>query len=229
MTLKTDQQSIVMLGASGAVGTETLNTLLQMKSIKQLTLLGRTPIPNITAEFVIQHTINIFANGSYRPYLPSHHTAICTLGVGQPSKMSKEEFLKIDKTSVLDFAKACKIAGIKHFELLASVAIDAKSSSFYLRTKGELVEELKALNFDRLSIFQPSMILTPTNRYGLSQAITLKLWPKLKPLFIGGLRKYRGVPVNVLGQAIAKNVFKDGNAYEILQWDDFYSIANQNR
>jgi len=78
-----------------------------------------------------------------------------------------------------------------------------KSNSFYLRTKGELVEALKALNFDRLSIFQPSMILTPTNRYGIAQAITLKVWPFLKPLLMGSLRKYRGIPVNVLGQAMA--------------------------
>ncbi|WP_372755861.1 hypothetical protein [Labilibaculum sp.] len=60
------------------------------------------------------------------------------------------------------------------------------------------------------------MILTPTNRYGIAQAITLKVWPILKPLFIGGLRKYRGVPVNVLGQAMAKNIFNEGEGYEIL-------------
>ena len=68
--------------------------------------------------------------------------AICTLGVGQPSKMSKEEFLKIDKQAVLDFAVSCKNNGIKHFQLLASVSINANSSSFYLRSKGELVEWL---------------------------------------------------------------------------------------
>lgn len=41
MTLKSNQLSIVMLGPSGAVGTEALNTLLQFKNIQQLTLLGR--------------------------------------------------------------------------------------------------------------------------------------------------------------------------------------------
>ncbi|WP_111710290.1 NAD(P)H-binding protein [Lutibacter citreus] len=224
MTLKPDQLSIVMLGASGAVGTETLNTLLQLKNIKQLTLLGRTPISNINVDFVQQYKISISDTSSYQKYLQGHTTAICTLGVGEPSKMSKEEFVKIDKIAVLDFATACKKAGVKHFELLASVGINSKSTSFYLRSKGELVEELKLLNFERLSIFQPSMILTPTNRYGITQAITLKVWPLLKPLLIGSLRKYRGIMVNVLGQAMAKNIFNKGGAYEILQWDEFYSI-----
>lgn len=225
MTLNTKQQSIVMLGATGAVGSETLKTLLQLKNIEQLTLLGRKTIPNINVDFVQQHTININDSNSYQDYLAGHTTAICTLGVGEPSKISNEEFIKIDKTAVLDFATACKKAGVSHFELLASVGINPKSNTFYLRIKGELVEELKALDFERLSIFQPSMILTPTNRYGIAQAITLKVWPILKPLLMGSLRKYRGIPVNILGQAMAKNIFKDAKGYEILQWDEFYSIT----
>jgi uncharacterized protein YbjT (DUF2867 family) len=225
MTLETNYVSVVMLGASGAVGTATLNTLLQFKNIKQVTLLGRNSISGIKADNLQQHKIDISDVSSYKSFVQGHTTAICTLGVGQPSKISKEEFIKIDKTAVLDFATECKKAGVRHFELLASVSINSTSSSFYLRTKGELVDELKALNFDRLSIFQPSMILTPNNRYGIGQAITLKIWPLLKPLLMGSLRKYRGIPVNILGQAMAKNILKEGKGYETLQWDDFYTIG----
>ena len=214
-----------MLGASGAVGTETLQTLLQIKNIQQLTLLGRNPISKVNVDFVQQHKISVNDIESYQKYLPGHTAAICTLGVGEPSKISKEEFVKIDKVAVLNFAIECKKAGIKHFELLASVDINPKSRSFYLRTKGELVEELKKLNFERLSIFQPSMILTPTNRYGIAQAITLKVWPLLKPFFMGSLQKYRGIPVKILGQSMAKNIFIEGKAYKILQWKEFYSIS----
>lgn len=216
---------IVMLGATGAVGTETVQTLLTLPQVKRLTLLGRRVVPSISAEKVRQHKINIFAANSYQEFLSNHDTAICTLGVGQPSKVSKADFLKIDKTAVLDFATACKNAGIRHFELLASVGIDAGASSFYLRTKGELVDELKKLNFERLSIFQPSMIMTPVNRYGFSQAILLNLWPLLKPLLIGKLRKYRGIPVETLGEAMAVNVLDHKTGFEELQWDDFQLLT----
>jgi len=131
MTLKSDQLSIVMLGASGAVGTEALNTLLQLKNSPRITLLGRKTISNINVEFVQQHKIDISDTSSYQDYLKGHTTAICTLGVGEPSKMSKDEFIKIDKTAVLYFAKECKKAGVKHFELLAAVGLNPKSTSFY--------------------------------------------------------------------------------------------------
>lgn len=223
--MKNNSKSIIMLGASGAVGTSALNTLLLHDNIRQLTLLGRNKIVDIQAEFVKQHQISIFEPETYQHFLPNHDVAICTLGVGEPSKISKKEFIKIDKTAVLDFATACKANGIKHFELLASVGINDKSSSFYLRTKGELVEALKTLNFERLSIFEPSMILTPVNRYGVAQAITLKVWPKLNFVFGGKLKKYRGIPVETLGTAMAKNVFLDKTGYEALQWEDFNALT----
>ena len=224
MTTYSTKLSIVMLGASGAVGTETLHTLLQSNQVNQLTLLGRTPIPNVEIDYVKQNKIDIHSSESYQPFLKGHTTAICTLGVGEPSKVSKEEFLKIDKLAVINFAKACKAEGVKHFELLSSVGISTESRSFYLRSKAELVETLKALNFERLSIFQPSMILTPTNRYGIAQAITLKVWPLLTPLLSGKLKKYRGVHVNVLGKSLANNCFTNGNSYEILQWEQFNKL-----
>lgn len=214
-----------MLGATGAVGGEALNALLKTAAAERITLLGRRPVPGMPAERVTQHEIDIFTPDTYADFISGHDTAICTLGVGEPSKVSKDDFLKVDKLAVIDFAKACKAGGVKHFELLASVGISANSSSFYLRSKGELVEELKALNFDRLSIFQPSMILTPTNRYGFLQGITLAVWPAIDVLLIGGLRKYRGVKVADLGGAMAGNIFTEGAGEESLVYDDFQRLT----
>lgn len=220
-------KNITFLGATGAVGTQTLQNLLKMPQVEKLTLLGRRPVPNITTKHVHQHKIDIFEPETYGSLLNNHNVAICTLGVGEPSKMSKEDFLKIDKQAVLDFAVACKKAGIQHFELLSSVGINAQSSSFYLRSKGELIEEIKALGFERFSVFLPSMILTPTNRYGFLQGATLKIFPLLKPLLRGGFKKYRGIPVEVLGKAMAKNILLDKKGLEYLEWSDFYGILEE--
>ena len=217
-------KSIAMIGATGAVGGTTIDTLLKIDGVSKLSLLGRRPVEGIDDPRVNQQTIDIFDPNTYDGLLSGHQVAICTLGVGQPSKVSKEDFIKIDKTAVLDFAKACKKADIKHFELLSSVSINAKSSQYYLRAKGELVEELKTLNFERLSIFQPSMILTPTNRYGFSQGVILFIWPLLKPILFGGLKQYRGIKVEKLGSSIAKNIFTSGSGLEYLKWDDFQKI-----
>jgi uncharacterized protein YbjT (DUF2867 family) len=129
--------------------------------------------------------------------------------------------------AVLDFAKACRAADVKHFELLGSVAADATSRSFYLKTKGELRDAIAALNFERFSTFQPSVILTPTNRYGLNQAITLAVWPVVSHILLGPLKKYRGIRVEVLGAAIARNILTSGQGDEILHYQQITKLNHQ--
>jgi uncharacterized protein YbjT (DUF2867 family) len=219
MTTLTPSLSIVMLGASGAVGGIAAQALSQLPDIKQLTLLNRKEIPTLSLPHVVQLSLDVLDPTKYSQFLSGHQVAICCLGVGQPSKVSKEEFVKIDKTAALDFATTCKQAGVRHFQLLSAVGADAKSSSHYLRTKGELQDAIVALGFERVSFFQPSMILTPTNRYGLMQGLMLVVWPLLSGVLQGGLRKYRGIKVETLGRAIAKNAITSGQGLEILHWD----------
>jgi hypothetical protein len=69
------------------------------------------------------------------------------------------------------------------------------------------------------------MILTPTNRYGISQAMILMLWPTLNPLLPGSSRKYRGIRVETLGAAMANNLLTSGPSVEILQWDQFIELV----
>lgn len=206
-----------------------------MGSIIKLTLFGRRELEidslragKADALHIVQHKVDVLDPESYKHLTYNHTVAICTLGVGQPSKISKDEFIRIDKTAVLEFATACKSAGVQHFQLLGSLGASSQSRSFYLRVKGELQDDLRALNFERLSLFQPSMILTPTNRYGLSQAITLFVWPLLAPLLIGPLRKMRGISVDQLGCAIANNICTGTiDSPDVLQWDAFVILCKK--
>ncbi len=218
------EYSIVMMGASGAVGGQVVERLLSSSLCKKLSLLGRRIDSDLQDVRISQHVIDIFDPLSYGNLITEHEVAICTLGVGQPSKISKEEFINIDKKAVLKFATTSKKSGVSHFLLLSSVAANSSSKSFYLRTKGELEDGLRELQFEQLSLFHPSMILTPNNRYGISQAITLKVWPWLSPLLLGSLKKYRGIRVEDLGAAIAERALYQGSGAEVLEWTDFQEL-----
>ena len=219
---------VVMLGATGAVGQQVLAALIRWKDAVQVTTLGRRAVELPADSGVLQHRVDIHDASSYAGHLVGQQVAICTLGVGQPSQISKAQFTRVDKNAVLAFAQACHAAGVKHFELLSSVGVDARSRSFYLRSKGELQVALVALGFERLSLFQPSMILTPTNRYGWSQALTLAVWPKLDGLLRGRLQRFRGIAVEALGLAMATNALNKGAGVEALQWSDFKRLTKSN-
>ena len=216
---------VVILGATGAVGGAVVRGLLAREPMVPLTLLGRRTVGAYDALPVTQRAVDVFQPASYRTLIDGHRAAVCTLGVGEPSKTSREEFVRVDRDAVLAFATACKERGVGHFELLGSVGANARSRQFYLRTKGELEEGLRSFNFHRLSLFRPSMILTPTNRYGVSQAVTLAVWPLLGPVLRGPARKLRGVRLERLGAAMANNLFTNGEGTQVLYWDDFERLA----
>lgn len=221
-----EKKSVVMMGATGAVGSQVVQVLKQMDTVERVALLGRRAADGVLGEKFMQHVVDVLDRATYAPFLAGHTTAICTLGVGQPSKVTKDEFLKIDRDAVVDFAAACRDAGIRHFQLLSSVGADPESASFYLRGKGELEQSLKAMQFEQLSLFHPSMILTPQNRYGPLQGLTLIVWPWLRPLLSGPLRKFRGIKVDLLGRAIALNTDWNKPGVQTLEWDEILSVPN---
>lgn len=210
---------IVMIGATGAVGGHCARALAGQAA---LVALGRRADPALEAE---QHVVDLSDPATFAAHLAGADAAICCLGVGEPSKVSREEFRRIDHDLPLTFARACREAGVAGFSLLSSVGASSGSRSFFLRSKGELENALRALPFKRLTLVHPSMILTPENRYGLSQALTLAIWPRLDAVLRGPLKKLRGVPVEVLGRAIAIDALSDVPGARVLEWPEITSLG----
>ena len=212
-----------MIGATGAVGGEVVRALRDDPRVGRLTLIGRRHPDGFDG--VARVTADPLDPSTYAGALAGHDHAVCTLGVGQPSKVPLAEYGRVDRDGVLAFARACRAAGVSGFTLLGSVGADARSPSWYLRVKGELEDGLRGLGFARLGLFQPSMILTPTNRFGPLQGLLLALTPLAAPLLMGPLRVYRGIPVDALGRAIARDAVGDAPGVRVLTWDGIVELA----
>jgi Predicted nucleoside-diphosphate-sugar epimerases len=216
--------AVVMLGASGAVGGAALQALETMAGVTRVTLLNRHAL-SVQSPKVTQHLVDVGDPASYAALLPGHDAAICTLGVGEPSKTPREEFRRVDHDIPLAFGRASAAAGIGYFSLLSAVGSNARSRFYYARSKGELEDSLRTLGFARLALFHPSMILTPQNRYGTTQALMLAVWPWLDPLLAGPLRRLRGIKVADLGRAMAVDALQGGTGTAVLEWDAIQDLA----
>lgn len=220
----------VVLGATGAVGTEVVRALLQSRRFGRVTTLGRRPfhIPGAAPEKLVHHVADVFDPRAYESLLEGHAAAFCTLGLGRPSKVTREELYRVDVAAAAGFASACKRRGVSHFSLLTAVGANPQSPSYYLRCKGEVEEKVRALGFPHTSFFRPSMIITPANRYGLVQAVLLAVYPCLDPFLLGSLRRFRSVKVGDLGKAMVLNaecpISGTVPKAEILEWSAFRAV-----
>src|SRR4051812_16804556 len=102
-----DRARAVVMGATGAVGSQVVAALLRSRAFDVATLGRRVlSVPGVT-----EHLVDVARPESYEPLLAGHDCAFCTLGIGQPSKVPAEELWRVDFTANLDFAAACRRQG----------------------------------------------------------------------------------------------------------------------
>ena len=158
---------------------------------------------------------NFLKNGS----LPScDHIYIC-LGTTIKKAGSKNEFKKVDFDYSISFAKKAREAGATKISLVSSVGANKSAKNFYLKTKGEVEEEIKKIDFQSINIFRPSLLLGNREESRFLEKIGQNLSSYINPFLIGSLRKYRSIKSSNIAYYMANHEQSVGINY--LYFDDF--------
>ncbi len=147
--------------------------------------------------------------------------AFCTMGIGQPRKVPREEFWKVDVEYASAFARACKAAGVSHLSLLSAVGANPRSSAYYLRVKGAVEERYQSLGLQRVSLFRPSVLVTASLRYGLQDWLTQNLFPWVSRLLPS---RFHQVRVEDLARAMRLNAEREGTGVEVLHYAECLAL-----
>ena len=205
----------IVLGSSGLIGMHLLHEL-EKKDTNIIAVMRRSEknLPEKITPLVIDFD-DFIENG----VLPRcDHLYIC-LGTTIKKAGSKAEFTRVDLDYCLAFAKKAKQSGTSKISVVTSIGADAKSSNFYLKTKGLLEEEIKKLNFDSVCIFQPGLLLGERRENRFLEKIGQKISFIMNIFLVGRLRKYRSVKAYDIAYSMANISLSNG--IRILRYDDF--------
>jgi uncharacterized protein YbjT (DUF2867 family) len=202
-------KQIVIAGATGLIGRQVAEELAGLDGIDLHALLRRKAdeLPPNVHQHVAPSADWPSLVGALRP-----DVAICCLGTTIRVAGSKAAFRAVDHDLILTFAKAARVAGAQHMIAVSSVGASAQSSNFYLKTKGETEEGLRALGFDRVDILRPGLLTggnRPDSRPG--EAIGILLSPLTDLLMMGPLAKYQSTPSAKVAQAIVTLALAGGH------------------
>jgi uncharacterized protein YbjT (DUF2867 family) len=204
------QKSAILLGASGLVGGFCLQVLLKDPRYARITALNRRPLPPTAHSKLTQQIVDFaaFAPADFR----GADDIFCALGSTIRKAGSREAYRRVDLEYPLAAANAAKQAGAQQFILVSSVGADPASKSFYLRTKGELEQELAKAGFRALHIFRPSLLLGKREEFRLGERVMIALAPAFNVAMIGRLRRYRAISAADVGRAmvVAAGLEKSG-------------------
>ena len=205
----------IVLGSTGLIGKHLL-TYLGEKDISVIAITRRSikDIPKNASTMIID-----FDDFLDQGHLPGcEHIYIC-LGTTIKKAGSQESFKKVDLDYCLGFAKKARESGATKISLVTSVGANADSKNFYLETKGKLENEIKAMGFDSVNIFQPGLLLgnrdeiRPLEFLGQYGSFLLNMF------LFGSLKKYRRIQASKVSNAMAYSTKNNGINY--FSYEDF--------
>jgi uncharacterized protein YbjT (DUF2867 family) len=172
--------TLLLLGASGLVGSEVLARALADARVTALVAPTRHPLP---AQPKLQNPVAAELESLLPQVAVWHADAIvCALGTTMAKAGTQAAFRRVDHDLPLAFATAARRTGTATFALTSSMGASPSSRFFYMRTKGELERDLEALGFPSLLIVRPSLIGGARAESRRREGATLRLMTFLNPV-----------------------------------------------
>lgn len=196
-------RSVLIAGATGLVGRELLQGLLDDDSVAAVHSLGRRELP-LRHPKLTQHRVDY---SKALPALPRVGEAFIALGTTIKVAGSQEAFRAVDFGAVMAVAQAAKAAGATRLGVVSAMGADPRSRIFYNRVKGEMEEALTSLGFDTLVIARPSFLvgdrkaLGQPERGGEKLALRVSSW--LAPIIPDN---YRAIEARAVARALLQAV-----------------------
>lgn len=139
----------------------------------------------------------------------------------------KDPFYKVDYEYTLNIAKKAEEVGATSISLVSAVGANKNSESFYLKTKGDLEEEIKKLKFETINIFQPGHLAGRINWQKKKSDPRLDVFAFeigslfLDPFLVSRLKKFRSINANKLANFIVKSTINENLGINQYQYSDF--------
>ena len=198
-------KEVILAGASGLVGSELLNLLLADSKIVSVVALIRRPL-DIKHEKLQQVIVDFDRSETFENHL-NGDAVFCCLGTTKQKTPNKDEYRKIDYEFPLALARHASKRGVRQYHLVSAMGANKHSSIFYSRLKGELEEELKKIHFEKICIYQPSLLTGKRKEERLIETIASTLMKFVNPLLAGNLSKYRSIPASRVAEAMHNQTF----------------------
>ena len=91
---------------------------------------------------------------------------------------------------------------VDSFIYVSSLGANPNASGDYLKNKGQVEEELKKLNFIKLAILRPSILLGERKENRVGEKIGVFVIQMLSPLFFGNLKKIKPIKAEYVAKAM---------------------------
>lgn len=189
---------VLLLGASGLVGSELLRLLRLDARVTSIIAPTRKPLPAMNKLNNPQgQNIGELLKTLQEPV----DLVFCCLGTTRQQAGSQSAFRQVDYRLVLATGETGLRLGARHFLLVSAIGANPNSWLFYNRTKGESERDLQAQGWPQLTFARPSMLAGKRAKPRLMETLSAPLFALLPDKW--RLIKAKDVAQAMLDQAFA--------------------------
>ncbi len=217
----------IVLGATGLVGGEIVETLLADEAFDRVVSLGRRPSGK-AHDKLEEHAIDFAKPETFASIVEEAGRSpgailFSSLGTTIRKAGSQEAQRAVDVDAPLAVARVAAKAGFACAALVSALGAKRDSSIFYNRIKGELEEEIQALGFSRVRIVRPSILLGERGEQRPMEAIGATVSKAFA--FIPGLKRYRPIPGATVARALVRAAKDETPGARVLELDAIFELG----
>ena len=212
---------VLIVGATGMVG----RAVIDCFGPTPLAVLARREIEGLASH----HAALVAPSERWADIVAAEKPTVLISCLGTTIRQagSQAAFRAVDHDLVLAVARGARSGGTPHMITVSSVGAASKSGNFYLRTKGETEDDLRAAGFERLDLIRPGLLRG--DRPGpqrLGEGLATIAAPMTDALLHGRFRRYRSIAGDRVAAAIVALAGQGGSGVYVHENDAIRALAD---
>lgn len=200
----------IVIGSTGLVGRQLVPLLLASDKVTKVVTLSRRPDCYESAK-LSNHVIEFDRLAEHASLFDGDLLFSC-LGTTIKQAGSIQAQRRVDLDYQFEAARLAADQGVSHYLLVSSSGANASSANPYMKMKGELEEKISGLSFERVSIFQPSLLLGERPQLRMAEKFGSMLLPAICKL--PGLQRYRPIQGQEVAEKMLQTALSQSEAYQ---------------
>ena len=217
------KRNALVIGATGLIGKNVVNQLIQNEGYEKITILVRKS-SGLTHEKLEEIIVNFNQLEEYEQYFQVNDVFSC-LGTTIKIAKTKENFRKVDYDYSLKVAELASKANVQNFLLISSMGANSHSNIFYSKVKGEVERDVRTFHFSGLFIFRPSLLLGERKKVRIGEKVAEKISTIMPFIFTGPFKKYRPIKGETVAKAMINSALSGRKGEQIIESNSIESIS----
>jgi len=210
------QKNVLLIGASGLIGSELVQLLLRDDKIKTVKVFVRKSLA-IKDQKLRQLLVNFEHLEDFKHEFQGD-ALFCCIGTTRKKTPDLAAYKAIDYGIILAAATLARSNQVPQVHLVSAIGAAVSSKIFYNRLKGEIEKDVIRLDFPTTLIYQPAMLIGKRNESRPAEFIAQKLMPFFDVFLLGKARKYHSIEAKKVAESMLDNLHKPQKGAIVLQY-----------